>query len=172
MICANVQAMKGGVDVNGMPALSRRFYPEDGHVHRQDTIRAARGISNLEHVCSDCRALRGQPSSASTFLPRTKPGHGCRPVDLSREPARYRSRPSANMWNATCRAGCKCSLQLDWAGRQTAAMGNEIERVQAARRLARRGRRLRTREDRPARHHQAQAEQGLARPGSAQDRND
>ena len=57
MICADVQAMKGGVDVNGMLAQSRRFYPGDGHVHRQDAIRAAHGFSNLEHVCSDCRDL-------------------------------------------------------------------------------------------------------------------
>ena len=61
-----------GADLNSRwlcPTL-RRAGPD--HEHRQDAIRTAHGFPAMEHVRSNCRALRWQPRRADAVLRRTK----------------------------------------------------------------------------------------------------
>src|SRR6266436_7211290 len=61
------------------------------NVHWQNAVRAGHGVPAVEDVSPFGGALRGGLSGAHTVLRRSISDHGLRAIDLSREPARYRS---------------------------------------------------------------------------------
>src|SRR6202171_3493571 len=82
-------AKMGGVDLSSdgrYSELFRGFARE----HRQNAFRSTHGFSALEHLHTDCCALRRRRSVANAVLCRAIPRDGVCATDLSREPARYR----------------------------------------------------------------------------------
>jgi hypothetical protein len=53
IVFSGLQAKSGGVDLNCEQVQSPRFPLGDGHVHRQDDVRAAHGFSALDDLYSE-----------------------------------------------------------------------------------------------------------------------
>ena len=81
-----------GVDLNWMEHFSE-FFRGDAHEHRQDPVRPAHGLSAMDYLHADRRPVRQRSPGPDAFLCRAIPGHGLRPTDLPREPARHRDLP-------------------------------------------------------------------------------
>ena len=87
------QGINGGVDLNGdcQFGQSSGYLPGGRHEHRQDAVRPAHGFPALDDLRPVRRALRWRQGRSHTDLCGAVPGHGLRPTDLPREPARHRS---------------------------------------------------------------------------------
>src|SRR6266581_8003434 len=92
MTDADFQARKGGVDLNGdcQFGQSSGLWPGGRHEYRKDAIRATHGLPALDDVRPVRLALPRRQERSHAELRGTVPGHGLRPTDLPREPARHR----------------------------------------------------------------------------------
>ena len=87
------QGAKGGVDLNGdcQFGQSSGYLPGGCHEHWQDAVRPAHGFFALDDLCPVCHTLWWRQGRSRADLRGAVPGHGLRPADLPREPARHRS---------------------------------------------------------------------------------
>src|SRR5271166_1780222 len=79
-----------GVDLNSIWHFSEGFRGGAGE-QWQDAFRPTDGFSAVEHVHTDCRAVRWRSAGADAVLRRALSGHGVRPAYLPGEPARHRN---------------------------------------------------------------------------------
>ena len=85
---AGLGSKMGGVDLNLMEHFAE-FFRGGAHEHRQELVRSTDGFPAVDDVCPDRRLLRWRPPGSDAHLRRAIPGHGLRPIDLAREPARH-----------------------------------------------------------------------------------
>ena len=89
---AGINAMKGGVDLNG----KRRFWqssgisPGDGHEPWQNAVCATDGFSALDDLHPHRRSTWWRPLREAARVYRAIPGDGLCATDLPRESARHR----------------------------------------------------------------------------------
>src|SRR6266700_4787274 len=78
-----------GVDLKSSAVSRILFRGGAANVLRKDGIRTADGLPALEHIFAARRALRWRLRRANISMCRAVSGHGVRPTDLPRKPARH-----------------------------------------------------------------------------------